>query len=352
MREGLIIFTLFSVLLVGETIAEPAEGAYLGAKFGLTHNQHSCGESALKCDRRDIGSGLFAGYDFNRRYAAEISVLNLGGSSATYPNVDLDGELFAIDATLKYSRHFLSESRIFAKLGVAYWDGEVKGWGVKLDGSGFTPTFGAGLAIPLTERLNARVEYQYFDTLGTRTMGYTQQHFLSLGLTWHFTNRNQQPQAAPLPPPVENKQPATAKPLPPPPVAPAPPEQFNLLPSATPIVVDDNEEGPLFAHDSAVLDVTPGLKKIAAALQRNPNLSVRIVGHTDDRGTRDYNKRLSQARANSVADYLKSQGVSETRIRAVGEGEDRPVADNNTDKGRAQNRRVEFFISIPKTSQN
>ncbi|MCR6654071.1 MAG: hypothetical protein NVV73_22475 [Cellvibrionaceae bacterium] len=129
MREGLIIFTLFSVLLVGETIAEPAEGAYLGAKFGLTHNQHSCGESAVKCDRRDIGSGLFAGYDFNRRYAAEISVFNLGGSSATYPNVDLEGELFAADATLKYSRHFLSESRIFAKLGVAYWQRGGQGLG-------------------------------------------------------------------------------------------------------------------------------------------------------------------------------------------------------------------------------
>lgn len=349
MREGLIIFTLFSVLLVGETIAEPAEGAYLGAKFGLTHNQHSCGESAVKCDRRDIGSGLFAGYDFNRRYAAEISVFNLGGSSATYPNVDLEGELFAADATLKYSRHFLSESRIFAKLGVAYWKGEVKGWGVKLDGSGFTPTVGAGLAIPLSERWNARIEYQYFDTLGTRAMGYTQQHFLSLGLTWHFTNRNQQSSAALLPaPPIVEKLPSP----PPPPAVPALPEQINLQPSSTPIVVDDDDEGPLFAYDSAVLDVTPGLKKIADALRRNPELSVRIVGHTDDRGASSYNLRLSKARANSVAEYLKSQGVSETRIRAVGEGEDRPVADNNTDKGRAQNRRVEFFISLPKNSHN
>jgi outer membrane protein OmpA-like peptidoglycan-associated protein len=71
---------------------------------------------------------------------------------------------------------------------------------------------------------------------------------------------------------------------------------------------------------------------------------VEIAGHTDSVGTDQYNQALSERRANSVAGYLGSHGVMQQRMIVVGAGETRPVASNDTDAGRAQNRRVEITL--------
>jgi OOP family OmpA-OmpF porin len=69
-----------------------------------------------------------------------------------------------------------------------------------------------------------------------------------------------------------------------------------------------------------------------------------IEGHTDDRGDADMNLRLSQGRAGSVMTWLTQHGVAPDRLEAHGYGEEKPIEDNNTDTGRAANRRVEFKI--------
>jgi OOP family OmpA-OmpF porin len=71
---------------------------------------------------------------------------------------------------------------------------------------------------------------------------------------------------------------------------------------------------------------------------------VEIGGHTDSIGSPQYNRSLSQRRADSVARYLSSQGVDPSHMTARGYGEDMPIADNGTEDGRAQNRRVEFKV--------
>ena len=73
-----------------------------------------------------------------------------------------------------------------------------------------------------------------------------------------------------------------------------------------------------------------------------PDLEVRVSGHTDSTGPRDFNMRLSQERAESVMRYLAGRGVAADRMVALGYGPDRPVADNRTAAGRAMNRRVEL----------
>ena len=70
-----------------------------------------------------------------------------------------------------------------------------------------------------------------------------------------------------------------------------------------------------------------------------------IEGHTDSRGSDRYNLRLSQGRANSVRSYLIRRGIDPVRMEAVGYGEQKPIGSNRTRAGRAQNRRVEFFIT-------
>ena len=89
----------------------------------------------------------------------------------------------------------------------------------------------------------------------------------------------------------------------------------------------------------------PELKRVAAFLKANPNVKVEIAGHTDAVGDHNSNLTLSQNRANSVLFYLQDQtGDTGTRLRAKGYGKAEPVAPNNTDAGRQQNRRVEFRI--------
>ncbi|MBB3191842.1 OmpA family protein [Halomonas cerina] len=99
-----------------------------------------------------------------------------------------------------------------------------------------------------------------------------------------------------------------------------------------------------FEFDSATL--TMGAEQIldgvAEKLRANENVRVRIEGHTDAMGSDAYNQDLSQRRADSVADYLAGQGIDMERMRTIGYGESQPIASNETDAGRAQNRRVEL----------
>ncbi|MES0875017.1 OmpA family protein [Sinimarinibacterium thermocellulolyticum] len=104
--------------------------------------------------------------------------------------------------------------------------------------------------------------------------------------------------------------------------------------------------GVTFEFDSARLtaDAQTILDGVVAALQAAPEIRVEIGGHTDARGSEAYNQRLSERRAASVRDYLVDHGIDGARLTAVGYGETRPVADNDSEEGREQNRRVELTV--------
>ncbi len=89
-------------------------------------------------------------------------------------------------------------------------------------------------------------------------------------------------------------------------------------------------------------EAEPVLHDVAKTLKDNPGWTVRIEGFTDNVGSRDSNKKLSQARADAVMNWLADHGVDKNRMSAKGYGESRPIADNSTDDGRAKNRRVEI----------
>jgi outer membrane protein OmpA-like peptidoglycan-associated protein len=103
----------------------------------------------------------------------------------------------------------------------------------------------------------------------------------------------------------------------------------------------------LFAFNQS--DLTPAaqsqLDSVMGKLQDADVVSIKVVGHTDSIGSDAYNQGLSQRRANSVADYLLSQGVAPGKVSSEGRGESQPVADNETEEGRAKNRRVELHIN-------
>ena len=102
-----------------------------------------------------------------------------------------------------------------------------------------------------------------------------------------------------------------------------------------------------FATDKAVIqpDSFNMLNEVGDVLAKNPNIGVRIEGHTDSRATKKHNMKLSQDRADSVRKYLEGRGVNPGQMESIGYGPDRPVDDNRTALGRENNRRVEFFIT-------
>ena len=104
--------------------------------------------------------------------------------------------------------------------------------------------------------------------------------------------------------------------------------------------------GIQFAVNSSTLTSTSktNLNDLAKTLNKYSDTNILIEGHTDSTGKRDYNQSLSEKRAASVSNYLKSLGVTGTRISNIGYGPDQPVADNGSEAGRAQNRRVEVAI--------
>ncbi len=87
------------------------------------------------------------------------------------------------------------------------------------------------------------------------------------------------------------------------------------------------------------------LNNLVAVLNKYPNTNIEVQGHTDPRGSDEYNMALSQRRAKTVADYLLAQGIASSRITTRGFGESAPAYPIDTEEGMAQNRRVEFLIT-------
>jgi len=126
-----------------------------------------------------------------------------------------------------------------------------------------------------------------------------------------------------------------APPPPPPPPPPSPPQKKHIELSADSYF--DFNKATLKPAGKERID-----SEIIPPMKEHPELRALVEGHTDSIGSEAYNLRLSERRANAVADYMESQGISSSRITTKGWGKSKPVADNRTKEGRAKNRRVEI----------
>ncbi|MBK5002545.1 OmpA family protein [Pseudomonas sp. S31] len=117
-------------------------------------------------------------------------------------------------------------------------------------------------------------------------------------------------------------------------------------PKAEVISLDDQGQ-VMFAFNSA--ELTPAseqrLQSLLPRLQELGVTRIRVVGHTDSVGSDSYNQALSERRASSVAQYLISQGLAPDKVTSQGRGESEPIADNDTEEGRAHNRRVDLHLN-------
>jgi outer membrane protein OmpA-like peptidoglycan-associated protein len=242
----------------------------------------------------------------------------------------------------------------------------------------FNPTisFGAGGDSEKTWEVQPQFQFQISDNVGLR-IGYRKLYYeidsengrnkfdgsfqgliIGIGGTFGASPSREMLRASNVRPEPEPA-PAVAPPPPPPPrPAPPPPrdtdgdsitDNLDKCPSTPrgekvdPVGCAYNVRiNVLFETNSATLagDQHEELDRLVAALNSTPTLSAIIEGHTDSAGTAEHNQDLSERRAATVADYLASHGISTNRLHTRGFGELRPIADNTTAEGRAQNRRV------------
>ena len=113
------------------------------------------------------------------------------------------------------------------------------------------------------------------------------------------------------------------------------------------VITLDDQGQVLFAFDSAQLTVE-AQQRLRALLPQlsDPQVTrIKVIGFTDSVGTDAYNQGLSEQRAGSVAEFLIAQGLAADKVTSQGRGESEPVADNDTEEGRARNRRVELHLN-------
>lgn len=112
-------------------------------------------------------------------------------------------------------------------------------------------------------------------------------------------------------------------------------------------IVVEFKDKVLFGFNRADLSTsaTQNLDKLVNILNKYPDTNIEILGHTDSLGTDSYNQTLSERRANAAATYIKNKGVASSRVNTRGLGETDPKVSNESEAGRAENRRVEFVIT-------
>jgi outer membrane protein OmpA-like peptidoglycan-associated protein len=119
----------------------------------------------------------------------------------------------------------------------------------------------------------------------------------------------------------------------------------EVIPAGEGIIVKF-DSGLLFEFGKATLsaEAKQNINNLASSLNKYPNTNIMVIGHTDNVGSDPFNMNLSRDRAASVKSYAMVQGVNPGRLKTEGKGETEPIASNDTDAGRAQNRRVEIVI--------
>lgn len=302
---------------------------YFGGKLGYVNLNDACYINS-PCDDDSAGFGFYYGYDFSKHISAELGIDILGEHETNFSNGYFSkATLAAYTLAPKVNLPINEKLEAFAKLGAAYM--------IYGDDKDFVPTGSLGLEYALTESFKARAEYQRYQDMSDDIVKDMDADFFAIGVTYLFGGASAMAatEAVVEPRPVEEVQPEAPQPV----VEEAKPEWVTKF-------SNQQYDQELFATGSSKLSESEKrhLAPLAEVLTKYPEAEANIVGHTDSTGSEKFNQRLSEQRAQAVADYLVEQGVKAEQLTVRGAGESEPIASNDTAEGRAKNRRVEVTI--------
>lgn len=355
--SGILACAIAAAMTSSVTFANDDAGWYIGGNLGqsraridehtiMTQVSPGLSTTVVGDNIIDGGGKLFAGYQINEYLSIESGYFDLGESqfyALTIPagaidaNMQVRGVNFDVVGYLPFTENLSA----FGRLGVtrALTQDTFGGSGAALSMSGKLSDratrgkAGVGLEYKFTDSFAMRAEAERY-SINNALYDHNNIDLYSLGVVYRFGAK-----PAPAPAPVVKALPSAPAPVP---VVVAPPaprfEKYTL--SST----------ELFGFDSEKLSMPqPKLDQIAAALKTEGGPSqIVIVGHTDRLGSDEYNRKLSERRAEAVKNYIASKGVDASRLQAVGKGESEPVVQCAETKKAAlveclkPNRRVEI----------
>lgn len=324
------------------------EHLYTGARVGWSNVGHSCG-SGTDCSPDTFGYGVYLGYQFSPWLGLEGALTAYGEPDARYDNGDtVSADVAGGELAMMVSYPLAPRWAVYSRLGLGYASVERDlSFGDNTDEDTWSPLMALGVDYRLSSDWSLRGEYQYLDEVGGRDTGYADVHFTSLGLTYHFGQKvnavvmtTDEALASPESTMMEEEAPALSEAE----VVSEPAPRYGEVSSTTPyrIFVANNQTD--FIADEP-------LTQLVEQLTRYPDDTVRIVGHTDSVGNAEYNQTLSERRAQSVADYFTRQGIAASRLTEEGKGESEPIDSNAIADGRANNRRIDIYVTQSTVSE-
>lgn len=350
-------------LIAGSCAMAQDSGWYIGANAGQTRAKIDeakissgllgAGFTSTTFSNRDRDTGfkLFGGYQFNKYFALEGGYFDLGKfgfTATTVPVGTLKGDikLKGLNVDLVASLPFTEKFSGFLRAGVNQAEardtfsgtGQVSVINAGPSQRSVNYKFGGGLQYDFTKSFGMRAElerYRVGDAMGNKG----DIDMASLGLLFRFGRSASAPApqtAAPAPEPVVAPPPAGVKVLPVVVMAPEKTQQYcTILDLMFAIDADKIEREDL-----------EKLKVLGTFMAKYPDTTAVIEGHSDNVGSHEHNLGLSKQRAQSVVDYLvETLHIDRARLRAVGYAELRPIADNGTEEGKRQNRRINAVIA-------
>jgi len=298
---------------------------------------------------QSIGMGRFFGNNFSLDLEYDEFEADFLGYNTAVPGATYDS--WKLSTLGLMGRYYVTDWNFRPYIAAGL--GRTKHRSVLDEGDATAMSVGLGMHGQLSKHFSVRVQALWRndqDGTSLAPRGHFQDFFYSVGVNFDFggVDAPPAPAAAPAAPP--------AAPVNPDLDGDGVPNERDKCPNTRPGAVVDLDgceveavislEGVLFDFDKATLrpEAIVVLNEAAALLKTHDRVVVEIAGHTDSVGSEEYNQGLSERRAESVREYLVSQGITATRLTARGYGELQPVATNDTEEGRQLNRRVEMIV--------
>jgi OmpA-OmpF porin, OOP family len=330
MKHTLITLAVTAALLAVNTAsADDFAGGYVGGKVGSSRSDTSGVLSSSRNSATTYGVEGGYGWDLGKTNLGVNGFYDSNSQTNHSPLGQLGSHVYGLGLKLGLPINRLMP---YAKLGY----GHASGTGAISTFSANSLNGGLGLEYKFAPNWSVAGEWTTISPSNNGTR--LNNDNFSIGVNYYFEPPKAAPASAPVAPAVMSEAPAQVAP------PPQPKEAWKIIMEEKPVRI----EGANFDFDSARLKPTADakLQQVVVFAKQYPDANMVVSGYTDNIGSKAYNLKLSQRRADSVKAYLVKKGVAADRVTTKGYGMEMPVADNKTKAGRAMNRRVEVRYTV------